>query len=396
MQATTRRRSMPSAARRRGRGIYEGPGISIKLSALHPRYSRAQIERVQAELYPRLKDAGGAGAAATTSASTSMPRRPTGWRSSLDLLERLCFEPELEGWNGIGFVVQAYQKRAVFTIDWLIDLARRRSHRLMVRLVKGAYWDGEIKRAQLDGLGRLSGVHAAHPHRRVLPRLRARGCWRRPDAAFPQFATHNALTLATIHAMAGENFYAGQYEFQCLHGMGETAVRGGRRPRQAQPAVPHLCAGRHARDASGLSGAPAAGERRQHLVRQPDRRSRRVARSRCSRDPVEQALALQPVGAAARPRSPCRATCSARARQLEGARSRQRAACWRRLQGDSSARAGVAAAGAGRRGRATATARALQQSGRPRRDVVGTVVEATPEPGRCAPARPRRGLDCPA
>ncbi len=203
----------------RGRGIHEGPGISIKLSALHPRYSRAQRERVQAELYPRLK------ALAVLARGHDIglnidAEEADRLEISLDLLERLCFERELEGWNGIGFVVQAYQKRAIFVIDWLIDLGRRSQRRLMVRLVKGAYWDGEIKRAQIDGLEDYP-VFTRRIHTDVSYLACARRLLAAPDAAFPQFATHNALTLATIHAMAGENFYAGQYEFQCLHGMGE-------------------------------------------------------------------------------------------------------------------------------------------------------------------------------
>lgn len=202
-----------------GRGIYEGPGISVKLSALHPRYSRAKLERVRAELLPRLK------------ALTSLARHydiglnidaeeADRLEVSLDLLESLCFDPQLAGWNGIGFVVQAYQKRAPYVIDWIIDLARRSGHRVMVRLVKGAYWDSEIKRAQVDGL-------EGYPvfTRKVYTDVSYLACARKllaaPDAAFPQFATHNAHTVAAIHAMAGANYYAGQYEFQCLHGMGE-------------------------------------------------------------------------------------------------------------------------------------------------------------------------------
>ena len=205
------------AARRRG--IYEGPGISIKLSALHPRYSRAQIERVQAELYPRLKELAVLARQYDIGLNIDAEEADR-LEISLDLLERLCFEPELAGWNGIGFVVQAYQKRAIFTIDWLIDLGARSRRRLMVRLVKGAYWDSEIKRAQLDGLEDFP-VFTRRIHTDVSYLACARKLLAAPDAAFPQFATHNALTLATIHAMAGENFYAGQYEFQCLHGMGE-------------------------------------------------------------------------------------------------------------------------------------------------------------------------------
>ena len=202
-----------------GRGIYEGSGISIKLSALHPRYSRAQKERVLAELYPRLKTLAVLARGYDIGLNIDAEEADR-WELSLDLLERLCFEPELDGWNGIGFVVQAYQKRAVFTIDWLIDLGRRSKRRLMVRLVKGAYWDGEIKRAQLDGLEDYP-VFTRRIHTDVSYLACARRLLAAPDAAFPQFGTHNALTLATLHAMAGENFYAGQYEFQYLHGMGE-------------------------------------------------------------------------------------------------------------------------------------------------------------------------------
>lgn len=202
-----------------GRGIYEGSGISIKLSALHPRYSRAQRERVHAELYPRLKSLAVLARGYDIGLNVDAEEADR-WDISLDLLERLCFEPELEGWNGIGFVVQAYQKRAIFTIDWLIDLGRRSKRRLMVRLVKGAYWDGEIKRAQLDGLEDYP-VFTRRIHTDVSYLACARRLLSAPDATFPQFGTHNALTLATLHTMAGENFYAGQYEFQYLHGMGE-------------------------------------------------------------------------------------------------------------------------------------------------------------------------------
>lgn len=202
-----------------GRGIYEGPGISIKLSALHPRYSRAKLKRVHTELYPRLKELAVLARYYDVGLNIDAEEADR-LEISLDLLERLCFEPELEGWNGVGFVVQAYQKRAVFVIDWLIDLARRSRRRLMVRLVKGAYWDSEIKRAQLDGLEGFP-VFTRRIHTDVSYLACARRLLAASDAAFPQFATHNALTLATIHAMAGENFYGGQYEFQCLHGMGE-------------------------------------------------------------------------------------------------------------------------------------------------------------------------------
>lgn len=201
-----------------GRGVQEGPGISVKLSALHPRYSRSQIERVHAELYPRLKllavQACGYGIGLNVDAEEA-----DRLDMSLDLLERLCFEPELAGWHGIGFVVQAYQKRCPFVIDWLIDLARRSGHRLMVRLVKGAYWDGEIKRAQLDGLPDFP-VFTRKIHTDVSYVACARKLLAATEHVYPQFATHNALTLATVHALAPD-YRSGLYEFQCLHGMGE-------------------------------------------------------------------------------------------------------------------------------------------------------------------------------
>lgn len=134
-----------------GRGIYEGPGISIKLSALHPRYSRAQYSRVMEELYPRLLSLVLQAHQYDIGINIDAEEADR-LEISLDLLEKLCFEPQLAGWNGIGFVIQAYQKRCPFVIDAIIDLAERSKRRLMIRLVKGAYWDSEIKRAQIDGL----------------------------------------------------------------------------------------------------------------------------------------------------------------------------------------------------------------------------------------------------
>ncbi|MFN7856563.1 MAG: trifunctional transcriptional regulator/proline dehydrogenase/L-glutamate gamma-semialdehyde dehydrogenase [Acidovorax sp.] len=202
-----------------GRGIYEGPGISIKLSALHPRYSRAQFGRVMDELYPlvlRLTDLARHYDIGLNIDAEEADRLEL----SLDLLERLCHEPTLEGWNGIGFVIQAYQKRCPFVIDYVIDLAHRTHRRLMVRLVKGAYWDSEIKRAQVDGLEDYP-VYTRKVHTDISYIACAKKLLAAPEAVYPQFATHNAETVATIYHLAGSNFYAGQYEFQCLHGMGE-------------------------------------------------------------------------------------------------------------------------------------------------------------------------------
>ena len=201
-----------------GRGVHAGPGISIKLSALHPRYSYAQRERVLAELYPRLKKL--ADLARNYDIGINIDAEEADRLDvSLDLLERLCTEGSLDRWNGIGFVVQGYQKRCPHLIDYLIDLARRTSHRVMVRLVKGAYWDSEIKRAQIDGLDGYP-VYTRKSYTDVSYLACARKLLAASDAVYPQFATHNAQTLASIYHMAGD-YRPGQYEFQCLHGMGE-------------------------------------------------------------------------------------------------------------------------------------------------------------------------------
>jgi RHH-type proline utilization regulon transcriptional repressor/proline dehydrogenase/delta 1-pyrroline-5-carboxylate dehydrogenase len=202
-----------------GRGVYSGPGISIKLSALHPRYSRSQADRVTGELLPRVK------ALALLAKGYDIgfnidAEEADRLELSLDLLESLALDPELAGWNGLGFVVQGYGKRCPFVIDWIVDLAQRSDRRIMVRLVKGAYWDAEIKRAQVDGLADFP-VYTRKVHTDVA----YIGCARKLLAArahvFPQFATHNAQTLATIYHLAGTDFATGDYEFQCLHGMGE-------------------------------------------------------------------------------------------------------------------------------------------------------------------------------
>ncbi|MFG1430516.1 bifunctional proline dehydrogenase/L-glutamate gamma-semialdehyde dehydrogenase PutA [Xanthobacter sp. V2C-8] len=202
-----------------GRGAYAGPGISIKLSALHPRYGRAQAGRVMAELVPRLSAlsalAKGYGIGLTIDAEEQ-----DRLELSLDVLEALCANPALAGWNGLGLAVQAYGRRSPFVLDWVVDLARRGGRRIMVRLVKGAYWDTEIKRAQVDGLADFP-VFTRKAHADVSYIACARRLLAARDAVFPQFATHNAQTVASIHHLAGGQFSPGSYEFQCLHGMGE-------------------------------------------------------------------------------------------------------------------------------------------------------------------------------
>jgi RHH-type proline utilization regulon transcriptional repressor/proline dehydrogenase/delta 1-pyrroline-5-carboxylate dehydrogenase len=131
--------------------VYTGAGISIKLSAIHPRYQRSQHDRVHTELYSRVLEL--ARLAKQYNIGLNIDAEETDrLELSLELLERLCFEPDLADWKGIGFVIQAYQKRCFFVVDYIIDLAKRSKKRLMIRLVKGAYWDSEIKKAQIDGM----------------------------------------------------------------------------------------------------------------------------------------------------------------------------------------------------------------------------------------------------
>ena len=229
-------------------GIHEGPGISIKLSALHPRYARAQAQRADDELYPRLRSLALRARKHDIGLNIDAEEAER-LELSLDLLQRLCHESALAGWHGIGFVIQAYGKRCPALVDWLVDLGRRSGHRLMVRLVKGAYWDSEIKRAQVDG-------QAGYPvyTRKAYTDLAYLACAKQllaaPDAVYAQFATHNAHTLAAVHALAGADAGPGRYEFQCLHGMGE--------PLYEQVVAPQADGGR-GRARVAASGHRAAG-----------------------------------------------------------------------------------------------------------------------------------------
>jgi RHH-type proline utilization regulon transcriptional repressor/proline dehydrogenase/delta 1-pyrroline-5-carboxylate dehydrogenase len=199
-----------------GRGPVEGPGISVKLSALHPRYEMAEKARVTAELVPRLlrlaKQAKEAGIGLCVDAEEA-----DRLELQLDAVERLSSDASLAGWDGLGLALQAYQKRAFFVVDWLAELARRHRRRLMVRLVKGAYWDSEIKRAQEQGLDGYP-VFTRKASTDVAYLACARKLLAAPDAFFPQFATHNAHTLAAVVELAGGRR---DLEFQRLHGMGE-------------------------------------------------------------------------------------------------------------------------------------------------------------------------------
>jgi RHH-type proline utilization regulon transcriptional repressor/proline dehydrogenase/delta 1-pyrroline-5-carboxylate dehydrogenase len=202
-----------------GRGIKDGPGISIKLSALHPRYSRAQYARVMGELLPRVRKLVLLAKQYNIGINIDAEEADR-LEISLDMLEALAFDPELAGFEGIGLVVQAYQKRCPFVIDFVVDLARRSGQKFMVRLVKGAYWDAEIKRAQVDGLPGYP-VYTRKVYTDVSYLTCAKKLLAATDVIYAQFATHNAHTLSVIYTWAkaeGVN----NYEFQCLHGMGET------------------------------------------------------------------------------------------------------------------------------------------------------------------------------
>jgi RHH-type transcriptional regulator, proline utilization regulon repressor / proline dehydrogenase / delta 1-pyrroline-5-carboxylate dehydrogenase len=206
----------------RGQGALAGGSVSVKLSALHPRYAYTQHERIMRELLPRLLElarlAQHYDIALVIDAEESDRLAP-----SLDLIQALMCAPELSDWAGLGVAVQAYQKRAPAVIDYLLQLAARRRARLLVRLVKGAYWDSEIKWAQMDGL-------AGYPvyTRKAYSDVAYLACAHRLLAAHalvvPQFATHNAQSVAAVGEIAAAEG-ASEYEFQCLFGMGSALYR---------------------------------------------------------------------------------------------------------------------------------------------------------------------------
>jgi RHH-type proline utilization regulon transcriptional repressor/proline dehydrogenase/delta 1-pyrroline-5-carboxylate dehydrogenase len=200
----------------KGTDIFARPSISVKLSALHPRYEEKQEARVMAELLPRLVDLA-AEAKALNIGLTIDAEEVNRLDLSLEVFGRMAQEPRLQGWNGLGLAVQAYSKRARPVLEWLATLAERTGRVLPVRLVKGAYWDTEVKRAQEQGL-------EAYPlfTRKVSTDVSYLACARfllaRRDVFYPQFATHNAHSLAAISVMAGDDR---RFEFQRLHGMGQ-------------------------------------------------------------------------------------------------------------------------------------------------------------------------------
>jgi RHH-type proline utilization regulon transcriptional repressor/proline dehydrogenase/delta 1-pyrroline-5-carboxylate dehydrogenase len=206
------------------------PGISVKLSALHPRYEAISRERVMRELVPRVRELARSARAYDLNFTVDAEEADR-LELSLEVFAAVLADGSLAGWDGCGLAVQAYQKRAPQAIDWLFALAERLDRQLMVRLVKGAYWDTEIKRAQERGL-------ADYPvfTRKAMTDLCYAVCARKLLAArprlYPQFATHNALSVFTVLELAGES--AG-FEFQRLHGMGEALYAA---LREQMPSVP--------------------------------------------------------------------------------------------------------------------------------------------------------------
>jgi RHH-type proline utilization regulon transcriptional repressor/proline dehydrogenase/delta 1-pyrroline-5-carboxylate dehydrogenase len=201
-----------------GKGPLAAPGISIKLSALHPRYEWAQRERVLRELVPKLvvlvESARKHDIGVTIDAEEAD-------RLDLHLDVMTATAEALQGWDGFGLALQAYQKRAPAVVDWLAGESARTGRRWMVRLVKGAYWDTEIKRGQERGLEGYP-VYTRKAATDVCYMACARALLANAKAFFPQFATHNALTIAYILELAGERR---DFEFQRLHGMGEALYR---------------------------------------------------------------------------------------------------------------------------------------------------------------------------
>ena len=194
-------------------------GISVKLSALHPRYDALHEDLVMNELYPQLLDLCRSAKDGNLNLCLDAEEADR-LVISLKILDRLCREPDLEGWQGLGLALQAYQKRSLAVIDLLVALTQETGRRLMVRLVKGAYWDSEIKHSQVEG-------HPDFPvwTRKSTTDLSYLACARRlfeaDDLIFPQFATHNAHTVAAVQHLAGDR----PYEFQRLHGMGDALYK---------------------------------------------------------------------------------------------------------------------------------------------------------------------------
>ncbi|MEO0438116.1 MAG: bifunctional proline dehydrogenase/L-glutamate gamma-semialdehyde dehydrogenase PutA [Pseudomonadota bacterium] len=205
-------RTLASAERRESE--IAADGVSVKLSALHPRFEPKKWQRVEQELYPRvlsLCQAAARGGIGLNIDAEECDRL----EMTMSLFERLAREPDLAGWQGLGFVLQAYQKRALYVADWLVELARDADRAFTVRLVKGAYWDTEIKRAQQLGLSDFP-VFTRKCHTDLSYHRCAQRLLEEQTLIYPQFATHNAYTIALVAELGAKK----RFELQRLHGMG--------------------------------------------------------------------------------------------------------------------------------------------------------------------------------
>ncbi len=250
------------------RPLPDRPGISVKLSALHPRFEAVSHGRVMTELVPRLIDLARRAKAHDLNFTVDAEEADR-LELSLEVIAAAFGDASLTGWDGFGLAIQAYQKRAEAVIDYTDALARALNRRMMVRLVKGAYWDTEIKRAQergLDGypvftrkaMTDLNYIACAQKLLALRPRI------------FPQFATHNALTVATILEL-GRRRRRFRVSAPARHGRGAVCAI---EPGSPEAGLPDLCAGRQPPRSARLSGAAPAGERRQLVLRRARRRRR--------------------------------------------------------------------------------------------------------------------------
>lgn len=196
--------------------LEDGAGISIKLSALHPRYELKHHERVMSEMLPKVIELARKAKHYNINLTIDSEEADR-LELSLAVLTKLAHHADLKNWNGLGLAVQAYQKRAPHVLQFLIDLAKVSNRRFMIRLVKGAYWDSEIKNAQELGYTDYP-VYTHKAHTDVCYVACTKILLDHPEAFYAQFATHNALSLATVLTLAGDR---NDYEFQCLHGMGD-------------------------------------------------------------------------------------------------------------------------------------------------------------------------------
>jgi RHH-type proline utilization regulon transcriptional repressor/proline dehydrogenase/delta 1-pyrroline-5-carboxylate dehydrogenase len=209
-------------AREAGEGVIRSPGISVKLSALHPRYEALHADEAKAYIMPVLRDLAAAASAANVHLTIDAEESDR-LELQMDCLEALVADEALfaNGWTGLGMALQAYAKRARPVAEWVVEIARAHRRKLMIRLVKGAYWDSEIKVAQVGG-------YDDYPvfTRKVATDVSYMACAKvllgAPDCIYPAFATHNATTIGAIKALAGTT----PFEFQRLHGMGEELFEG--------------------------------------------------------------------------------------------------------------------------------------------------------------------------